>query len=239
MSRTSFVLAAAANTSNTRFRSATALRRDEPCVCCAAITARSHESLFAHSAAALRHACETQALAPSARPEIQRSTVTDLGIALRHQKHRQRRQVFASFVRGTEHSQRIRASRFFASAREVLARVSRPSFQSLFSNTAFYQQARFEQRWLRHVRCSPYLSHASVKPVVIGTACQHDVGRTFSGFGESECRAQRVQASTSRRLAEHSAMRVEQGGLWLRHAIKGIVMLRQTTKCNHANKRTV
>jgi hypothetical protein len=73
---------------------------------------------------------------------------------------------------------------------------------------------------LRHVRCSPYSSHASVKPVVIGTACQHDFGRTFRGFGESECRAQRAQASASRRLAEHSSMRVEQGGLWLRRAIK-------------------
>jgi hypothetical protein len=31
-------------------------------------------------------------------------------------------------------------------------------------------------------------------------------------------------------MAEHSAMRVEQVGLWLRRAIKGIVMLRQTSK---------
>ena len=38
------------------------------------------------------------------------------------------------------------------------------------------------------------------------------------------------QASPSRRMAEHSAMRVEQVGLWLRRAIKGIVMLRQTSK---------
>jgi hypothetical protein len=84
------------------------------------------------------------------------------------------------------------------------------------------------------VRCSPYLSHASVKPVVIGAACQHDVGRTFSGFGESECRAQRAQASTSWCVAEHSAMRVEQGGLWLRRATKDVVMPCQTSQCNHA-----
>jgi hypothetical protein len=74
---------------------------------------------------------------------------------------------------------------------------------------------------------------------VIGTVRYHNYGRTFSGFGANERRVQRVQAATSWRVVEHSAMRVEQVGLWLRRAIKGIVMLRQTSKCNYANSRTV
>jgi hypothetical protein len=36
--------------------------------------------------------------------------------------------------------------------------------------------------------------------------------------------------STSRSVVEHSAMRVEQVGLWLRRAIKDIVMLRPSSK---------
>jgi len=47
---------------------------------------------------------------------------------------------------------------------------------------------------------------------VIGTVRRHDYGRTFSGFGANERRVQRVQAATSRRVVEHSAMRVEQVG---------------------------
>jgi hypothetical protein len=47
---------------------------------------------------------------------------------------------------------------------------------------------------------------------VIGTVRCHDYGRTFSGFGANERRAHRVQASTSRRVVEHSARRVEQVG---------------------------
>ena len=69
---------------------------------------------------------------------------------------------------------------------------------------------------------------------MIGTARRQDYGRTFSGFGANERRVQRSKLSTSRRMAEHSAMRVSKVELWLRHVIKGIVMPRQSSPCNHA-----
>ena len=123
-------------------RSATALRHDVTCACRVVITVRSRESKFAYSAAALRHVCEMHGDNPVGTIQNQRSTIMDLGIALRHQKHRQRLQAFASVAEARSTVSAFEHHGYLASAREVLARVSCPSFQPLVSNTVFCQQAR-------------------------------------------------------------------------------------------------
>ena len=178
--------------------------------------------------------------APSARSENNGSTVTALGIALRHQKHRQRRQVFASFARGTEHSQRIRASRFLASAREVLARVSRPSFNFSFKHGVL-PTGELTSSGFGNVRCSPCSPPSSI------TCCSdwHDAPPRFRPH------VQRLRGERTPHAVCPSFNVLVCGGAFCRESLvsrfvasarnQGIVMLRQipnaTTRIAVRSKR--